>query len=86
MARLLIFAVLISAACGASPRNKPTWPDAPVELRDDVDREAAIDQLWVLAPGAERDQLRAAIARATAKRLEDAVREERPFVAAALLD
>jgi hypothetical protein len=85
MARVaLLLFVLI--ACGAGQRNKPNWPDAPVELRDDVDREAAIDQLWVMAPGAARDQHRHAIALAIARRLADAVVEERPFVAALLLD
>jgi tetratricopeptide (TPR) repeat protein len=86
MARLVALVMLLGVACAGAPRNKPSWPDAPVELRDDVDREAAIDQLWVISPGPDRDRLRTAIADATAKRLEDAVREEKPFVAAQLLD
>jgi len=65
---------------------KPSWPDAPIELRDEVDREAAIDQLWVMDPGPARDALRADIAAAIARRLGDAVREDRPFAAADLLD
>ncbi len=86
MARLLVLVMLIGTACGHhSPRNKP-WPDAPVELRDDIDREAAIDQLWVTPAGPARDQLRASIADAAAKRLTDAVIEDRPFIAAQLLD
>ncbi len=85
MARLLMLAVLISA-CGGAVRNKPSWPDAPVELRDEVDREAAIDQMWVTPVGPERDRLRSAIADATARRLTDAVVEDRPFAAAELLD
>src|SRR6185503_6260177 len=78
--------VALVAACGGAPRNKPSWPDAPIELRDEVDREAAIDQLWVMAPGPARDQLRSQIAGAIARRLADAVAEEQPFAAAALLD
>jgi hypothetical protein len=81
MARLLVLTMLISTACGHAPRNKPSWPDAPIELRDDIDREAAIDQLWVTPAGPARDRMRASIADATAKRLTDAVMEDRPFVA-----
>lgn len=85
MVRVLVM-LLVMSACGAAPRNKPSWPDAPIELRDDTDREAAIDQLWVAPAGPARDRLRAEIADATAKRLTDAVVEDRPFVAAQLLD
>lgn len=86
MARMLVLVLLIGTACGAAPRNKPSWPDAPIELRDDTDRDAAIDLLWVTPVGAARDRLRTEIADATAKRLADAVAEDRPFVAAQLLD
>lgn len=57
-----------------------------LELRDDGDREQAIDHLWVMPPGAERDQARAAIAAALARRIDDALADDHPFVAAALLD
>ncbi len=87
MARCLAAAVIfMCAACGGGVRNKPSWPDAPVELRDEIDRDAAIDHLWLVPAGAARDRERAAIAGAIARRLADAVQEERPFVAAALLD
>ncbi len=86
MARLLLLAMLIGSACGSAPRNKPSWPDAPIELRDETDRDAAIDRLWVTPPGPARDRMRAEIADATARRLTDAVAEDRPFVAAQLLD
>ena len=86
MARMLVLVLLIGTACGAAPRNKPSWPDAPIELRDDTDRDAAIDRLWVTPAGAARDQLRTEIADATARRLTDAVAEDHPFVAAQLLD
>ena len=73
MARMLVLVLLIGTACGAAPRNKPSWPDAPIELRDDTDRDAAIDLLWVTPSGAARDRLRTEIADATAKRLADAL-------------
>lgn len=66
--------------------KRPTWPDAAIELRDDADRDQAIDAFWVLPPGGERDRLRAAIATASARRIADAIEEERPHVARALLD
>lgn len=77
--------VLVLVACTPVPR-KIAWPDAPIELRDDTDRDAAIDRLWVLAPGPERDRARAEIGAALARRISDAVTENRPFVAAVLLD
>jgi len=82
----LVAIVLGISGCGPSVPKRPTWPDAAVELRDDADRDQAIDAFWVLPPGAERDKRRAAIASATAVRISDAIEEERPFVAAALLD
>src|SRR5262249_19611295 len=64
----------------------PAWPDAQVELRDDGDREQAIDRLWLLPPGPERERARAPIAAALALRISDAVEDDQPFIAAALLD
>lgn len=62
------------------------WPDAQLELRDDADRDQAIDRLWLLPPGPAREQARAPIAAAIAHRISDAVEDDQPFVAAALLD
>src|SRR5262245_12597418 len=81
-------AVLLSAAlaaCSAGARRQPAWPDAPMQLRDDSDRDQAIDQLWVLPPGPERDAVRAAITAAVAARITDALEEDKPFVAELLL-
>lgn len=84
--RLLVAALVVAtAACGAAHRAKKTFPDAPLELRDETDRDQAIDQLWVLPHGAERDQVRAGIAAAIARRITDALEEERPFVAEQLV-
>ena len=82
----LLALILGLGACGPSAPKRPTWPDAAVELRDDADRDQAIDAFWALPPGAERDRRRAAIAAATAHRIGDAIEEERAFVAIALLD
>lgn len=73
-------------ACGPGVPKRPTWPDAAVELRHAADRDQAIDAFWVLPIGPERDARRAAIANATARRIAEAIAEERPFVARTLLD
>ena len=45
------------AGCGRGPAGfHPAWPDAQVELRDDGDREQAIDRLWLVPPGPERER------------------------------
>ncbi len=85
----LLRAVLVAAAlaaCGHSAGSHAKWPDAPIALRDDSDRDQAIDHLWVLPPGAERDRARTEVAAAVARRIGDAMEEERPFAAALLLD
>ncbi|HEX3766455.1 MAG TPA: hypothetical protein VHW23_47505, partial [Kofleriaceae bacterium] len=75
------------AGCGrGAPVFHPTWPDAQVELRDDGDRDQAIDRLWLVPAGPERDRARAPIVAALARRISDAVEDEQPFIAAALLD
>ena len=81
--RLIALALLACLACGHP--KPPAWPDAPMQLRDETDREQAIDQLWVLPPGPERDAVRRSIASAIAVRITDAIEEDRPFVAEMLL-
>src|SRR5215467_2355676 len=76
----------LAGALGCGGRGfHAAWPDVRVELRDDADREQAIDRLWLLT-GAERDRARAPIAAALALRISDAIEDDQPFVAAALLD
>ncbi|HEX2690025.1 MAG TPA: hypothetical protein VHN14_25590, partial [Kofleriaceae bacterium] len=81
-----LVAVALVVGCGAQVRFHPAWPDLPFELGDDADRDQAIDQLWVMAPGAARDRAREPIAKAIAHRIRDAIDDEQPFVAATLLD
>ena len=76
----------VVAACHHAPARPPRWPDAPLALRDDSDRDQAIDHLWVLPAGSARDQTRTEVAAAVARRIDDAIEEERPFAAALLLD
>jgi tetratricopeptide (TPR) repeat protein len=85
---MLRFAVSVALliGCGAGHRPSPKWPDAPVQLRDESDRDAAIDRLWVMPLGPERDRARTQIASALASRIADALDEEQPFVAARLFD
>ena len=85
VARIALAAALLGA-CTPAARPRVTWPDAPVVLRDDSDRDQAIDALWVTPLGAERDRARTLIAAAIARRISDAIEEDRPFAAAVLLD
>lgn len=85
-ARFVAAAIAIAIGCRTPPPRAPSWPDAPIQLRDDGDRDMAIDRLWVMPLGPERDRARARIAEATASRIADALADEQPFVAAELLD
>lgn len=83
--RAVAILVLAAMACGPAVKRGPVWPDAPVQLRDEADRAQAIDQLWVLPLGPERDALRTQIASAIVARISDALAEDRPVVAETLL-
>jgi tetratricopeptide (TPR) repeat protein len=83
--RLIVVLLLACVACGHGGKRQPAWPDAPMQLRDDTDREQAIDQLWALPHGPERDAIRSAIATAIVARITDALEEDRPLVAELLL-
>lgn len=85
MTRRLALAVVALVGCGA-PAFHPAWPDARLELRDDADREQAIDALWVTPPGPARARVRAPIVAALAGRITDAIRDDQPLFAAVLLD
>ena len=79
---MLLIATLL--ACGNNKRG-PSWPDAPMQMRDESDREQAIDQLWVMPLGPERSAVRRSIANAIVVRINDALEEDKPFVAEMLL-
>jgi len=83
--RFIVVLLLAFTACSGAAKRQKTWPDAPLELRDDADREQAIDRLWVLPLGADRDRARARIATAIVARLSDALAEDRQFAAETLL-
>jgi tetratricopeptide (TPR) repeat protein len=72
-------------SCGPAGSGRATFPDAPIQLADDADREQAIDQLWAMRPGAERDAKRAHVVAVIAKRIAEALDEGRPHVAQQLL-
>jgi hypothetical protein len=74
--------LLVGCAAKIPP---PSWPDAPLALRDESDRQQAVDQLWLLPPGPARDAARAEVAGAIARRIGDAIEEDKPFVAQTLL-
>src|SRR5687768_6541266 len=83
--RCIVVLLLALLACGPGTKRGPVWPDAPMQLRDDSDRDQAIDRLWVLPLGPERDATRTAIATAIAHRITDALSEDKPFIAEMLL-
>ena len=74
------------AACAHHAPAPPSWPDPSLELRDDSDRDQVIDAIWVTPAGAARDRLRAPVADALARRIADALEEDKPLVAADLLE
>jgi tetratricopeptide (TPR) repeat protein len=78
-------ALLLVAAGACSVPRGAKFPDAPLELRDDGDRDQAIDQLWLLPAGAQRDAVRAHVSEAIAKRIGDAIEDDKPYVAEQLL-
>jgi hypothetical protein len=83
--RLIVALLLACLACGPAGKRQVAWPDAPMQLRDESDRDQAIDRLWVMPLGAERDSVREAIASAIVARITDALEEDRPLVAELLL-
>jgi tetratricopeptide (TPR) repeat protein len=78
--------VALGAGCRPAAGFHAAWPDTMLELRDDADREQAIDRLWVMPLGPERDRARDRIAAAIARRIADAIGDDQLFIAAALLD
>jgi len=84
--RLVAVVLLVGiAACGHARPRAPAFPDAPLELSDDADRDQAIDQLWVLPYGPARDGVRNAIVTALAHRIDAAIEDDQPLVARELL-
>jgi len=74
-------AILVAMlGCGHTTHAPPHFPDAPLQLGDDSDRDQAIDSLWVLPPGAERDRLRATLADALLRRIASAQAEDQAIV------
>ena len=76
--------LVVFAACTPKLAELAKFPDAPLQLRDDSDRQDATDSLWLLPLGAARDRARATIADALARRLDDALEEDQPVAAESL--
>ena len=79
-------ALLIVAACGHRAPTPPSWPDPEIQLRDESDRDQVIDAIWAAPIGQARDRIRAPVADALARRIGDALEEDKPLVAADLLE
>ena len=77
--------LLVLAACAGSARPGARFPDAPLELRDDGDRDQAIDELWLLPAGAHRDAERTRVSDAIARRITEAIDDDKPQAAEQLL-
>ncbi len=82
---IVALAVAVCTACGPAATKAPVFPDAPMQLRDDSDREQVIDTLWVTPSGPARDTVRSQIAAAIVARIGDALADDRPRVAEMLL-
>ncbi len=79
-------ALLILAACAHRAPVGPSWPDPAIQLRDESDRDQVIDAIWAAPVGPARDRIRGPVAEALARRINDALEEDKPFVAADLLE
>ena len=82
--RLAIAAAVGILGCSPGANRVPRFPDSPVQLGDDVDREQAIDALWAMSPGTAYDAARGRIAEALLHRIEGALAEAQPLVAESL--
>lgn len=82
--RLAIAAVVGIVGCSHGANRVLQFPDAPVQLGDDGDREQAIDALWAMPPGASRDAARTRIAHALLHRITAAIAEAQPLVSEGL--
>ena len=80
IAASIVSAAVALAGCTTAASFHAAWPDTQVELRDDADRDQAIDLLWVTPVGPGRDRARAPIAAALARRISDAVEIGRAHV------
>jgi tetratricopeptide (TPR) repeat protein len=84
--RALVAAVLVGiTACGHASGGLARYPDAPLQLRDDNDRDLAIDKLWVMPLGPARDAARAEVVAAITRRITDALEEDKPTVVETLV-
>src|SRR4051812_46965203 len=77
---LALMVVVGMLACSHGAPRGPQFPDAPLQLGDDSDREQAIDALWVIEPGAKRDAARGWLADALLRRIDSARAEDQPLV------
>ncbi|MGE5186625.1 MAG: hypothetical protein ACM31C_31430 [Acidobacteriota bacterium] len=78
-------ALVFLVGCAAAARPKPAFPDAPLQLRDDADRDQTIDELWLMPHGADRDRVRGEVAAALGRRIIDAIEDDQQVVAEELL-
>ncbi|MEO8550405.1 MAG: hypothetical protein ABI678_10540 [Kofleriaceae bacterium] len=85
MKSLLALFVVGTLACGHGAARAPQFPDAPLQLGDDSDREQAIDALWVMEPGAKRDAARGWLADALLHRIATARAEDQQLVVESLV-
>jgi tetratricopeptide (TPR) repeat protein len=73
------------ASCNHAGGGRATFPDEPLQLADDSDRAQAIDELWVMPAGAQRDARRAQVVAAVAHRIAEVLDEDKPLAAQQLL-
>jgi tetratricopeptide (TPR) repeat protein len=75
-------AILVALGIGCDHGAQPVarFPDAPLQLGDDSDRDQAIDGIWAMPAGAARDIVRAQVADALFARITTALADDQLVV------
>ena len=66
--------------CGHGANHAARFPDAPLQLGDDGDREQAVDGIWAMPAGAPRDAARARVVDAMFARVAAALSDDQLVV------
>lgn len=78
--RTLAIVVALGIGCGHGAPPAVRFPDAPLQLGDDGDRDQAIDGIWAMPAGAARDTARAEVADALFARIAVALADDQLVV------
>ncbi|MCX5740864.1 MAG: hypothetical protein NT062_00020, partial [Proteobacteria bacterium] len=82
--RLSLALIALTTAVACQHPNTPraiAWPDAPADMRDEVDRDQAIDAMWATPLGDGRSRARQRIVLGAASKIGEALDEAQPDLA-----